>query len=164
LNGEVRTLKRLVIHPDVRGCGLGHWLVNQTLPRVGVQFVECLAAMGVVNPVFEKAGMKQIGVCRPPVSLQQTVARLRNAGVDTTSADYISQVRRRPSIRRMVTAAVQDWYRSTTSDGQSRVAKQSPTTIAQTFRQMAGSQPVYYIWARNKKGWELIEEGLTETN
>ena len=28
LNRELRVLKRLVIHPDVRGCGLAHWLAN----------------------------------------------------------------------------------------------------------------------------------------
>jgi ABC-type lipoprotein export system ATPase subunit/GNAT superfamily N-acetyltransferase len=164
LNREVRVLKRLVIHPDVRGCGLGHWLVNRTLPMVGVRFVECLATMGVVNPVFEKAGMQQIGICEPPASLRQTMVNLRSAGVDTTSSDYLSQVRRRPSIRRAIAAAVKDWYRRTTSDGQSRVSKQSPTALAQTFRQMAGCRPVYYIWARDKKGWALIKAGLAGTN
>ncbi|MFQ5490568.1 MAG: hypothetical protein ACE5GE_07585, partial [Phycisphaerae bacterium] len=59
LNREVRILRRLIVHPDLRGCGLGHYLVRQTLPRVGTSYVECLASMGAVNPVFEKAGMKR---------------------------------------------------------------------------------------------------------
>jgi len=157
LNREVRVLKRLVIHPDVRGCGLGRYLVSETLGKVGVKFVECLAAMGLVNPVFEKAGMRLVGLCEPPAILHETVSRLRSEGVDPLGADFVSQVRRRPSIRRLVSAAVSDWYRSTTSCGQERVTGQSPGTLAQTFRQMAGSQPVYYIWARDDQGWALID-------
>jgi len=160
LNEEVRVLKRLVIHPDVRGCGLGHWLVRRTLPMVGTSFVECLASMGVVNPVFEKAGMRQVSICEPPASLKKTLSELRSTGADPLQADFVAQVCRRPSVRRLVKAAVGQWYNGLSSVGQERVAGQTPAALAQTFRQMAGSQPVYYIWARNKKGWSLIERGL----
>jgi hypothetical protein len=162
LNRELRVLKRLVIHPDVRGCGLGHWLVRRTLDLVGVKFVECLAAMGLVNPVLEKAGMKRIGICEPPANLADSVSELRMKGVDILSADFVSQVCRRPSVRRVVADVVQQWYRRTAMNSQTRVARQSPTTLAQTFRQLTGSQPVYYIWAQEKKGWLLIDRGLEE--
>jgi ABC-type ATPase with predicted acetyltransferase domain len=82
LNRELRLLKRLVMHPDIRGCGLGHWLVRRTLPLVGTRFVECLAAMGAINPVFTKAGMRRIGVCEPPAIRDETVEQLRAAGAD----------------------------------------------------------------------------------
>ena len=160
LNRELRVLKRLVVHPDVRGCGLGHWLVRRTLPLVEKPFVECLAAMGVINPVFEKAGMRPIGVCQPPASLHRAVTALRAAGADPLAADFVSQVCRRPSLRRLVARTVQDWYRATTSEHVERTARQSPTVLAQTFRQLAGSQPVYFIWTRDDKGAELIERGM----
>jgi len=157
LNREVRVLKRLVIHPDVRGCGLGRRLVERTLPLAGTRFVECLAAMGAVHPVFDRAGMRRIGVVRAPSSRDAAVRALAAMGVDPLGADFVSQVRRRQSVRRIVAEAVFDWYRSTTGGGEQRVARQTATVLARTFRQLAGSQPVYFLWSRDREGWALIE-------
>jgi len=162
LNREVRVLKRLVIHPDVRGCGLGHWLVRRTLPMVGVRFVECLAAMGAVHPVFDKAGMRRIGTVEPPAEQGQILNRLLAAGADPLAADFVTQVCRRPSVRRIVSEAVFEWYQSTTAGGQRRVERQTPTFLAQTYRQLAGSQPVYFIWATDEKGWQIISENTAD--
>lgn len=162
LNREVRVLKRLVIHPDVRGCGLGHWLVRRTLPMVGVRFVECLAAMGAVHPVFDKAGMRRIGTVEPPAEQGQILNRLLAAGADPLAADFVTQVCRRPSVRRIVSEAVFEWYQSTTAGGQRRVERQTPAFLAQTYRQLAGSQPVYFIWATDEKGWQIISENTAD--
>jgi GNAT superfamily N-acetyltransferase len=161
LNRELRVLKRLVIHPDIRGCGLGHWLVRRTLPQAGTPFVECLAAMGAVTPVFEKAGMRRIGICRLPAPTRATVARLRAAGADPLADDFASEVCRRPAVRRLVFEAVDNWYRATTSERGVRIGRKTPRTLAQTFRQLAGSQPVYYLWSRDQHGRELIEREFT---
>ena len=149
LNREVRILRRLVIHPDVRGCGLGHRLVARTLPRVGTRFVECLASMGVVNPVFEKAGMKRIGQCAPTPEQAKVLAALAKLGTDPFGRDFGLQVCRRPGVRRIVSAFVYNWYRATTGGGVRRVARQSPQLLAQTFRGLIGSRPVYYLWCRD---------------
>ena len=158
LNRELRVLKRLVIHPDVRGCGLGHWLVKRTLPLAGTRFVECLAAMGAINPVFDRAGMRRIGVVQPPASLSRAVARIQKAGVDPVGADFVWHVCRRPSIRRIVADTVFDWYRATTGGGEQRVEKQTSSALARTFRQLAGSQPVYFLWARDARTWAIIDK------
>lgn len=160
LNREVRVLKRLVIHPDVRGCGLGHWLVRRTLPLTGARFVECLAAMGAVNPVFEKAGMRAVGVCRGSAGSEAALAWLRAEGADPLEADFVSQVRCRPAVRRVVAREVASWYRATTGGGEDRVARQTPTFLAHTYRQLAGSQPVYFIWAVTEEDREFIEANL----
>lgn len=160
LNREVRVLKRLVIHPDVRGCGLGHELVRQTLPMPGARFVECLAAMGAVNPVFEKAGMRAVGVCRGSAGSEAALAWLRAAGADPLAADFTMQVRCRPAVRRVVAREVAGWYRATTGGGEDRVQRQTATFLAQTYRQLAGSQPVYFIWAATGGDWEFIEGNL----
>ena len=162
LNRQLRVLKRLVMHPDVRGCGLGHWLVRRTLPLVGTPFVECLAAMGAVNPVFEKAGMRRTGTCARPASMAKTVAHLRALGADPLAADFASQVCRRPVVRRAVAEAVQQWYRATSNANLSRPTEPTPTYLAQTFRQIAGSQPVYYLWARDEAGWAALEQAEDE--
>ncbi len=159
VNRDLRLLKRLVVHPDVRGCGIGHWLVRRTLPLVGTRFVECLAAMGTVNPIFEKAGMRRIGVCEPPAIRDETVAALQAAGADPLGVDFVSQVCRRPVVRRLVSKCVHRWYQATSCNADEKLANQTPRQLAQTFRQLAGSEPVYYIWAADEAGWKLIEHG-----
>lgn len=160
LNREVRLLKRLVIHPDVRGCGIGHWLVRRTLPLAGTRFVECLAAMGAVNPVFEKAGMHRIGVCAPPAIRDASLTQLQAAGVDPLSSDFASHVCRRPAVRRIVSRCVLTWYRATSCNSDEKLSHQTPHDLARTFRQLMGSEPVYYLWAADEEGERTIEEGM----
>ncbi len=152
LNREMRILRRLVVHPDVRGCGLGRWLVAQTLPRVGTRYVECLAAMGLVNPVFEKAGMRRVGVCAGSSRREGVLRHLRQMGADPFSAEFVRLVCRRPGVRRIVAQAVYDWYRAGTGGAGDRVARTGPAQLARTFRQLVGSQPVYYLWEREAGG------------
>jgi len=151
LNRHCRILRRLVIHPDIRGCGLGHYLVSKTLPLVGTEYVECLAAMGAVNPVFEKAGMKRIGQCELSQNRIEAVKELQAMGVDPFARDFAVAVCRKPKVRRIVTRVVHSWYQATTAGGESRVCKQSPQLLAQTFRGMIGNRPVYYLWQRKSK-------------
>jgi len=148
LNREVRILRRLVIHPDVRGCGLGHWLVSQTLGMVGVPFVECLANMGSVNPVFERAGMERIGQCAVPAGRERLWRELRRLKVDPLGTDLVDQVKRRPVVRRLARRVLADWLRATTAGGERRVVRWGPEAVAVMFRQVVGSRPVYYLWRR----------------
>jgi len=150
LNRSFRILRRLVIHPDLRGCGLGHYLVRKTLPLVGTLYVECLAGMGEFNPVFEKAGMTRVGRYPPPPGPQRAVRALREMDVDPNGMDFPRLVCRRPRVRSVVAAAVKDWYAATTAEGERRVARQSPELLAQLFRGVIGSRPVYYLWRRGR--------------
>lgn len=149
LNREMRIIRRLVVHPDVRGCGIGHWLVRQTLPLLEVPFVETLATMGTVNPVFEKAGMERVGVCRSSPGSDRLIGWLRRHGADPTRPGFEGQVMNRPDVRAVVVDVVRRWYRATTGAGRDRVAAQSPMQVARTFRQLVWSQPVYYLWRRD---------------
>lgn len=150
LNRELRVLRRLVMHPDLRGCGFGHRLVRKTLPLVGVPYVECLAAMGAVNPVFEKAGMKRIGECEAPRQQRRIAQKLAALGVDPFGPRFESQVCRRPKVRALVAESVQNWYEATTAEGKTRVLRQSPQLLARLFRNVVGCRPVYYLWRSPK--------------
>lgn len=152
LNRELRILRRLVIAPDLRGCGFGRILVERTLPQVGVRFVECLANMGDVIPVFERAGMKRIGQCPLPSVLLRVDRQLSEAGVDPMSAAFVAEIGRRPRIRRLVAHAVFRWYCGLTNQNAAteRVARQSAEVLARNYRQLRGSRPVYYLWERPK--------------
>lgn len=149
LNKELRILRRLVMHPDVRGCGLGHWFVQKTLPQVGVRFVECLAAMGAVNPVFEKAGMRCVGRCPLPRGRIELLARLRDWGVDPFAPDFPAGIRRWPRVRRLVEDTVHAYLRHTQGASRCRIGGRPPEALARLFRQVIGEPPMYYLWDRD---------------
>jgi len=151
LNRRFRILRRLVIHPDVRGCGLGRRLVTETLPKVGTPYVECLAAMGAFNPVFERAGMERVGQYAPSAKRLAALEELRTMGVDPSTRDFPLLVARRRNVRAIVAGVVHAWYSATTAGGDVRVQRQSPQFLAQTFRGLVGAQPVYYLWHRKRK-------------
>lgn len=148
VNRSLRILRRLVIHPDVRGCGLGHDLVRKTMPMLGTRFVECLAGMGEFNPVFEKAGMKRIGQYEVSAACATALDALSALGVDPQGYDFVLQVSRKRRVREIVAQAVREWYAATTAGGERRVERQSPEFLAQAFRGLVGSRPVYYLWER----------------
>ncbi|MEE8169758.1 MAG: hypothetical protein V3T70_04355, partial [Phycisphaerae bacterium] len=148
LNRELRILRRLVMHPDVRGCGLGHWFVRQVLPQSGVRFVECLAAMGAVNPVFEKAGMTRIGRCPPPRGRLKLLQRMQSLELDPFSPDFIERIRRYPRVRRLVESTIKHWHYATRGSPKPNLRRRAPDMLAATFRQLLGDPPVYFLWDR----------------
>ena len=151
VNRELRILRRLVMHPDVRGCGLGQWFVRQSLPRVGVRFIECLAGMGAVNPVFEKAGMNRIGQCPLPRGRMALVERLRKWKLDPFADDFGRRMARLPRVREMVEKTVQDWISSTHGAAQRDVSGRRASELVQFFRQIIGRPPIYYLWDRERE-------------
>lgn len=159
VNRHLRVLRRLVIHPDVRGCGLGRYLVRKTLPLVGTRFVECLAAMGEFNPVFERAGMIRIGQYDAPTGPRTAVEALKLMDIDPLSPDLAVHVARRPGVRAVIANAVAEWYAATTADGERRVERQSPENLARSFRGLIGVRPVYYLWRRGLSRSQTIRRG-----
>jgi ABC-type ATPase involved in cell division len=149
LNRELRILRRLVMHPDVRGCGLGHWFVANTLPRVGVRFVESLASMGAINPVFERAGMRRVGQCPLPRGRLELLQRMRRSNIDPFAPDFVLRITRCPRVRRLVEQTIEDWVGRTQSAAQYRVDGRPPTELAHVFRQIIGEPPIYYLWDRD---------------
>jgi len=151
VNRDFRMLRRLVIRPDVRGCGLGHYLVRKTLPLVGTKYVECLAAMGEFNPVFERAGMRRIGQYEVSRLCRSALVMLAEEGVDPMARDFAQLIGRRRRVRRIVAGVVHRWYSATTGGGERRVARQSPAQLAQLFRGLTANRPVYYLWERPRR-------------
>jgi energy-coupling factor transporter ATP-binding protein EcfA2 len=151
LNRELRILRRLVMHPDVRGCGLGHWFVRRTLPRVGVRFIECLAAMGAVNPIFERAGMHRVGRCPPPRGRLALLERMKTWGLDPFAEEFPRQIARFARVRRLVEETVAQWIRTTRGAGRGPRAALSVGELSRIFRQLLGQPPMYYLWDRERR-------------
>ncbi len=147
LNRDFRILRRLVIHPDVRGCGLARWLVARTLRRVGTRYVECLAAMGAINPVFERAGMVRLGLAGLPERQQRARQALECLRVDPLAANFEGVVARRPAVRRIVARSVENWLSATTGRTKARIRAMTSRQLAAAYLQLMGTQPVYYLWS-----------------
>ncbi|MCS7136311.1 MAG: ATP-binding cassette domain-containing protein [Nitrososphaerota archaeon] len=73
VNRNFKRIARVVVAPKYRGIGLGVRLVKETMPLVGVPYVETLAVMARYNPFFEHAGMKEIEYEREFDKKQQKV-------------------------------------------------------------------------------------------
>jgi ABC-type ATPase involved in cell division/GNAT superfamily N-acetyltransferase len=151
LNRDFRILRRLVIHPDVRGCGLAHYLVARTLPRVTTRYVECLAAMGAVNPVFERAGMLRLGLAGLPVTQQRASEALAALRVDPLAGDFQRLVARRSAVRDIVARSVRNWLQATTGRPISRIHAMTSRQLAAAYLQLLGTQPVYYLWSSDEQ-------------
>ncbi len=61
LNAEVETISRVIVHPMYRSAGLAVRLVRHALARADTPYVEALAAMGSMHPLFTLAGMTAFG-------------------------------------------------------------------------------------------------------
>lgn len=151
LNRELRILRRLVIHPDVRGCGLGHHFIRQSLPRVGVRFVECLAAMGEINPVFEKGGMSRVGRCPWPKGRLKLLRRMQELKMDPFAREFSRRIADCPRVRRLVRETIRAWVETTQGGAKYEVESRSPAELSRVFRQLIGNPPVYYLWDRERQ-------------
>jgi GNAT superfamily N-acetyltransferase len=60
VNGHVRTVSRVVVHPQFRALGLASALVRKLIAVCPTRYVEAAAVMAHVHPFFAAAGMRQI--------------------------------------------------------------------------------------------------------
>ncbi|KKM64248.1 hypothetical protein LCGC14_1503330 [marine sediment metagenome] len=69
LNKNVRCLNRVMVRPKCRGSGIATQLVQQTLPLVGVPYIECLTFAELIRNIllrcdFESYGSTKQETCR----------------------------------------------------------------------------------------------------
>ncbi len=62
LNDEIETISRVIVHPAYRGGGLANRLVRHAIKTSEFPIVEALAAMGKIHPLFDRAGMRRVGI------------------------------------------------------------------------------------------------------
>lgn len=163
LNREVRTIARVVIHPQWRGLGLAVRLVRHALdhPEPGVRYTEALAAMGRVHPFFEKAGMT-----RYDLPLRPEHARLLDAldrlGLDATWLASPRALRvallERPEVEQVwFEHELARWHRHGARRSRRRSRWREPLdidvdTMLCAARDRVLSQPVYYVWVHGARG------------
>lgn len=153
LNREIRTIARVVIHPQWRGLGLAVDLVRHALahPEPSIIYTEALAAMGHVHPFFDKAGM--IRYQRPPrPSHARLIDALHHLGLDPTMLASPRLVRSHFASRdahwKLFVRELTRWYRS--GARRSRHHTASPTTppvddLLAVARDQLITRPIYYL-------------------
>ncbi|HUO08555.1 MAG TPA: hypothetical protein VM008_09675 [Phycisphaerae bacterium] len=132
LNRDMRTISRVIVHPMFRSVGLAVELVRYALVHAETPYVEALAAMGRVNPFFERAGMRAFD--RPALGdVVRMVAALEREGLRAIDLADPGRVTRTPFLEAELR----------------RFCRKSQTweeMIAEARGRLL-SQPVYYVWA-----------------
>lgn len=93
VNQNLAMISRIVVHPKYRSIGLGEKLIRDSLPQVGVPYVEMIAVMSKYNPFAERAGMRRIQMKDPPQQAVNVASELERLGFDLrflASQHYVS--------------------------------------------------------------------------
>jgi hypothetical protein len=59
-NQHIRTISRIIVHPQFRSLGLSTALVRCLCEKCDTRYIEAIAMMARAHPFFERAGMKRI--------------------------------------------------------------------------------------------------------
>lgn len=147
LNSEVRVISRVVVHPTWRGMGLAVRLVRAALADPTTIYTEALAAMGSVNPFFERAGMTAYH--RPPHAFDtRLIDAMHSAGLsphDLADPDrLLATIASFPSSKRdWFHKELHRWYRQ--NGGRNTVHSTDPAEHLRTARRKLMLEPVYYL-------------------
>lgn len=59
VNQHVRTISRVIVHPQFRSLGISTKLVQWVIRQCNTRYIEATARMGRVHPLFDRAGMQR---------------------------------------------------------------------------------------------------------
>lgn len=146
INRHIRCIGRVIIEPRFRGLGLASRLVRETMPKINVPIIEAMAVMGLVNPFFEKAGMKAFTATIPArcVRLVEALNLIGLAGRDLIDPDKARQKldslpqNRAEFIEREIRRFLQSY-------GSRRDMPACPERTRFVLSKLT-ARPVYYIW------------------
>jgi GNAT superfamily N-acetyltransferase len=150
INRELRIISRVVVAPNWRGLGLASRLVAETLPQAGTPYVEALAAMGEMHPLFVRAGMTAYP--QPPAPEGERLrAALEAAGLsrgDRRSADRLAEALAHldPTARRLAEREIERWARSYLAAKNHRTNRPDRRRVLELVARHLDSAPVYYLW------------------
>ena len=150
INRELRIISRVVLAPNWRGLGLASLLVAETLPLAGTPYVEALAAMGEMHPMFERAGMTAYPQ-RPAPPGERLRAALEACGIDRAArrrgarlglAVDALEIGRRSFVER----ELERWARSYLGAKNHRTCRLDRDRALDLAAGHLDSTPAYYLW------------------
>jgi len=146
VNKNIRCISRVIIEPRFRSLGLASRLVRETMPRMNVAIIEAMAVMGLVNPFFERAGMKAF-IAKMPARCVQLTEAFSMVGIEKEQLIDPKKVQRKlqqlqPSEARFIEFQIQNFLQSYGKRRNMPPGAERTRYILSklTFR------PVYYIW------------------
>ncbi|MEX0652664.1 MAG: hypothetical protein WD534_03555 [Phycisphaeraceae bacterium] len=147
LNDEVRCISRVVVHPQWRGLGLAVRLVRAALREPETPFTEALAAMGRVNPFFERAGMTAYHRPRHACDAR-LIAALERVGLSAADLATLKHtwrcIERQPAeTRQWLVAELHRWFRR--NGGRGAKHERDPREQLRAAQQRLLLAPVYYL-------------------
>lgn len=149
LNREVRCIARVIIDPRYRGLGLAVRLVRYALGCADTPYVEALAAMGRVNPFFERAGMVRYdGPPRPAdARLLDALAELNWPRTLLASGALLEEqiAALSPAQRVWIESEFRRWYRSAAFMQRRRSHAAGLDEMLELARVRLLAQCVYYL-------------------
>jgi len=150
VNKNIRCIGRVIIEPRFRGLGLASRLVRETMPEMGVPLVEAMAVMGLVNPFFEKAGMKAYAA-KMPARCVQLIEAFSMVGIEKDMLISPQKVQQKLNQLQRPEAEFIELQinRFLQSYGKRR---NSPAGLERTRFVLSKltTRPVYYIWFNPK--------------
>jgi len=150
LNKNIRCISRVIIEPRFRALGLASRLVRETMPQMNVPIIEAMAVMGLVNPFFEKAGMKALAAKAPARCVQLTEA-LNMVGVEKEELIDPQKIQRK--LDRLPVAGAEfielQIKRFLQSYGKRRYSQAGLEQTRYILSKLT-FRPVYYIWFNPK--------------
>jgi GNAT superfamily N-acetyltransferase len=147
LNAEVRCISRVVVDPRWRGLGLAVRLVKAALAEPTTPITEALAAMGRVNPFFERAGMTAYP--RPTHAHDaRLLAALARSGFGAGDLVQLNRMWRRleatdTAERAWLLREVHRWYQRHAGRGARPTT--DPREQLAVARERLSLEPVYYL-------------------
>lgn len=158
LNREVRTIARVVVDPRLRGLGLAVKLVRHALDHADTVYTEALAAMGRVNPFFERAGMMRYD--RPALNsharLVDALAEVGIGRVDLGSLKRVESVLQSltEAQRMFITDEIRRWHAQVLFVARDSVADVPLMESLGLAREQLHAQTVYYLHRADDQGGE----------
>jgi GNAT superfamily N-acetyltransferase len=59
-NRHVRTISRVIVHPQFRSVGIARMLIAHVIDACATRYIEASARMGRAHPLFERCGMRRV--------------------------------------------------------------------------------------------------------
>ncbi len=163
VNAELRVISRVVVAPNWRGLGLAARLVAETLPQVGAPYVEALAAMGEMHPLFTRAGMTVYP--QPPSKEGERLrAALEAAGLDRADRRSAAGLAAAlsvlpPAARDLADREIARWARSYLGAKNHKTNRPDRPRMLELVARHLDSSPVYYLWRAPGVPSPLVGEG-----
>lgn len=161
LNREVRTIARVVIDPRLRGLGLAVRLVRHTLAHAPTVYTEALAAMGRVNPFFERAGMVRYD--RPALPAHaRFLDAMEEVGIAPVELASLSGVIKRldelsSGARLFFTRELRRWHAATFFLAMDDVQAMPVVDSLRQARRQLHAQALYYLHRQTQDGPTEVE-------